>query len=108
MDGIVYLASVLIPWILKGVLYHYGFRWRHVVATIQTTIIVAAASMIVGGLMPVPLPHFLLVLLGAGLALYLCKKFTDGKLYPDLVMIVGGVELLSYILVNELIMPVFF
>lgn len=107
MKVIACLVSILVPWIVKTILYHYTFRWKHIKATVQSKIIIAAAPMLVGGLMPIPLPHFLILLLGAGASLYLCKKFTDGKLYPDLVLIVLGIEIISLVIVDKMILPIF-
>jgi hypothetical protein len=102
-----YLVSILIPWVFKTLLYHYAFRWRHIHATIQTKIIIAGAPMLVLGLNPIPVPAFLILLFVVGFALYLCRKFTDGKLYPDLVLIVGGIELVALFVIDRLILPVF-
>jgi hypothetical protein len=107
MHVLAYLVSILVPWIVKTILYHYAFRWKHIKATIQTKIIIAAAPMLVGGLMPIPLPHFLILLVGAGASLYLCKKFTDGKLYPDLLLIVLGIEVITFVVVDKMILPIF-
>lgn len=100
-----YLVSVIVPWIAKTVLYHYGFRWRHIHATIQTKILVAGAPLVIAGLIPFPVPPIFLFPVGIGVGLYLCRKFTDGKLYPDLLLIVGGVELVGLILIDRWIMP---
>jgi hypothetical protein len=107
MRVVIYLVSILVPWIVKTLLYHYAFRWKHIKATVQTKIIIAAAPMLVGGLMPIPLPHFLILIVGAGASLYLCKKFTDGKLYPDLVLIVLGIEVISFVVIDKMILPIF-
>jgi hypothetical protein len=102
-----YLVSILVPWVFKTLLYHYAFRWRHIHATIQTKIIIAGAPILVVGLSPIPVPSFLVFLFAAGFALYLCKKFTDGKLYPDLALIVGGIELVALVIIDRMILPVF-
>ena len=107
MNVLVYLVSILVPWILKTLLYHYAFRWRHIHATLQTKIIVAGAPMLVTGLTPIPLPGFLIFLFAVGIALYCCRKFTDGKLFPDLALIVVSIEIISMFVVDRLILPIF-
>jgi hypothetical protein len=107
MNVIIYLASILVPWILKILLYHYAFRWRHIHATLQTKIIVAGAPMLVTGLTPIPLPGFLIFLIAVGVSLYLSRKFTDGKLFPDLALIVVSIEIISMFVVDRLILPIF-
>lgn len=106
MEAVAYLLGVFVPWTAKTFLYHYGFRWRHIHATIQTKIIVAGAPMIIRAFVPFPLPEFLFFLIAVGAALYLCRKFTDGKLYPDLVLVVFGVEILAFIVIDSWIMPI--
>ena len=100
-----YLVSIFVPWIARTVLYHYGFRWRHIHATIQSKIIVAGAPLVIGGLIPFPTGPILLFLLGIATGLYLCRKFTDGKLYPDLVLVVAGVEIVSLLVIDRLMLP---
>lgn len=106
MSSIFYIVWVLIPWVLKTLLYHFGFRWRHIHATLQTKIIVAGAPLVVRGIVPFPLGTILVFFLAVGLGLYLCKKFTDGKLFPDLVIVVGSVEIVGLILIDQWIMPI--
>jgi len=106
MNVLVYLGSILIPWTLKTLLYHVGFRWRHIHATLQTKIIVAGAPMVVAGFTPIALPRFVMFILAVGIGLYLCRKFTDGKIYPDLALIVGGTELTGFLIIDRLILPI--
>ncbi len=94
-----YLVGFFAPWIAKTVLYHFAFRWRHIRATIQTKLIVAGAPLIVKGLLPFPLPGLIPFLLGVGLGIYLCKEYTDGKLYPDIIGIVIGIEFIAIVII---------
>jgi hypothetical protein len=100
-----YLVSIFVPWITKTVLYHFAFRWRHIHATIQTKLIVAGAPMLVRFFFPFPLPSLILFLAAVGVGIYLCKQYTDGKLFPDIVGIVGGIEMIASIVIDGLILP---
>ncbi len=97
MNLLSYLAGIFFPWILKTVLYHYVFRWRHIRATVQTKIIVAGAPILVRGIVPIPLPGILFFVVAVSVAVYLCKQYTDGKMFPDIVAVVTGIELCSSI-----------
>ncbi len=100
-----YLVSIFLPWIAKTVIYHFAFRWRSIHATFQTKLIVAGVPLIVGGLWPFPLPPFILFLVGVGAGIYLCSKYTDGEMYPDIVGIVGGTEIVGAEVISGWIVP---
>jgi hypothetical protein len=100
-----YLTSILVPWIIKTVLYHFAFRWRNIHATIQTKLIVAGAPMLVRGLWPFPMPPLIFFFVAVGAGIYLSKQYTDGKLYPDIVGIVVGIEIISSVVIDGLIIP---
>lgn len=106
MEAVAYLLGVFVPWTAKTVLYHYGFRWRDIHATLQTKIIVAGVPSVILGLIPFSKGPVLSFVVGIGIALYLCRQFTDGKLYPDLVLIVSAVEILASIVIDGWIMPI--
>lgn len=108
MNVVIYLASILIPWTSRTVLYHFAFRWRHIHATLQTKIIVAGAPMLVGALLPFLTSPILMFPLSIGVSLYLCKQFTDGRLFPDLVLVVVGIEIVNTILIDRLLMSILF
>lgn len=103
-----YLVMTLSPWILKTILYALAFRKRHIKATFLTVLIVAAAPMLVGALFmvlpvaPGPLASFVFTTIAAA---YLCKQYTDGKLYPDIIAIVLGIETLSTLITSLVIAP---
>lgn len=100
-----YLVSIFVPWIAKTVLYHFAFRWRNIHATVLTKLIVAGAPLLIAGFLPLPLPPFISFLVAIGVGVYICSEYTDGKLYPDIVGIVSGIEIIASIVINGLIMP---
>jgi hypothetical protein len=61
--------------------------------------------MLVRGFLPFPLPSLISFLVAVGVGIYLCKQYTDGKLFPDIVGIVGGIEIVASIVIDGLIMP---
>lgn len=103
-----YLVAVLAPWILKTILYAFAFRKRRIKATFLTVLIVAGAPMLVGALfMVLPVApgatvSFVFTVLAAA---YLCKQYTDGTLYPDIIAIVLGIETLSTLIISYVIVP---
>ena len=106
-----YIAFAVGPWLFKTALYSAAFRKRHIKATLLTVLIVAGAPTLIAGVVPIQflhLPHFLIFLLGVGVAVYLCKEYTNGTLFPDLIAIVIVVELLSSLLLEEIVLPVIF
>jgi hypothetical protein len=105
VNVIAYLVPILVPWVTKTILYHFAFRWRHIQATMQTKLIVAGAPMLVRGLWPFPLPPLIFFFVAAGAGIYLCKQYTDGKLFPDIVGIVVGIEIFSSVVIDGLIIP---
>jgi hypothetical protein len=106
-----YIAFAVGPWLFKTVLYSVAFRKRHIKATLLTVLIIAGAPTLIAGIVPIQflhLPHFLIFLLGVGVAVYLCKEYTNGTLFPDLIAIVIAVELLSLIFLEEIVLPILF
>lgn len=61
--------------------------------------------MLVGAFFPIPLPQALSFALTTLLATLLCTKFTDGKLYPDIILIVLGSEISSSLVTSLVIIP---
>ena len=105
-----YLVMALSPWILKTVLYTLAFRKRHIKATFLTVLIVAGASMLVGAVfmvLPVAPSAITSFVFTAIAAAYLCKQYTDGTLYPDIIAIVLGIETLSTLITSYFIVPLF-
>ncbi len=101
------LASTFIPWIARTILYHFGFRWRKIRASFLTILVVAGAPLVVRFFLPVPMSSFVFFVVSVGVGVYLCKQYTDGKLYPDIVGIVAGIEFISSILIDRFIIPLF-
>jgi hypothetical protein len=108
LNVLVYTASTVILWASKTVLYHYAFRWRHIRATIQTKLIVAAAPLLVRGVLPFSLTGVFSLVVGIGVGIYLCKQFTNGKLYPDIVLIVTGIEIVAVAIIARLLTIILF
>jgi hypothetical protein len=103
-----YLVLTLSPWILKSVLYAIAFRKRRIKATFLTVLIIAATPMLVGALLmmlPMSPGASLSFVLTVIAAVYLCKKYTDGTLYPDIIAIVLGIEALSTLIISYVIVP---
>ncbi len=105
MIAVRYLVAIVVPWALKTVLYHYAFRWRKIHASFQSKLIVAGTPILVSGFLPIPLTAILRYLIGVGVGTYICKQYTDGKLYPDIVGIVGGIELIGSVVIEGIIVP---
>ena len=98
-----YLAFAVGPWVLKIVLYGFAFRKRRIKASSLTVLIVAGASIIVGavtGMIPVLSGAGFAFIATVGTAIYFCRQYTDGKLYPDVIGIVLIVEIISSIIVG--------
>ncbi len=103
MNAIPYVVGILVPWIAKTGLYHYGFRWRKIHATIQTKIIVAGAPLLVRGLWPFALSGFVFFVISVGVGIYLCRQYTDGKLLPDTAGIVTGIEIINSLVIERIV-----
>ena len=108
MHVLAYTAATVILWASKTILYHYAFRWRKIRATIQTKLIVAAAPLVVRGVLPFAVTGLFSFLLGTGFGIYLCKQFTNGKLYPDIVFIVSGIEIIATVIIDRLLAFILF
>jgi hypothetical protein len=108
LNVLAYTASTVILWVSKTALYHYAFRWRNIRATIQTKLIVAAAPLLVRGVLPFALTGVFSLIVGIGVGIYLCKQFTNGKLYPDIVFIVTGIEIVSVVFIGRLLTIILF
>ncbi len=103
MNTIPYLLGILVPWIAKTGLYHYGFRWRNIHATIQTKILIAGAPLLVRAFWPFAMSGFVFFVVSVGVGVYLCRQYTDGKLFPDIVGIVTGIEIINSLIIDRII-----
>jgi hypothetical protein len=103
-----YLVTVLTPWILKTVLYSIAFRKRNIKATFLTILTVAGAPMLVGALfmvLPIHLGSFGSFVFTVGAAIYLCKQYTNGELYPDIIAVVSIIEILAALTMAYIVTP---
>ena len=94
---------MVIPLGLKTGMYYAVFRWRAIPATILSCIIIAGCGVLVS-LIPlffIPAPIVII-----GLATYLTSKYTTIRLFPDALVIVALVEIVSHGLIAYIVFPV--
>ncbi len=91
MSYSIFLVPVV--WLLKSVVYIVVFRVRTIHITYLSCLIIAGAPLLLG-LIPLPLPSVLAVVVGIGLAIYLTMQYTGVPLIPDGLLIPLGVEML--------------
>lgn len=97
-----YLVAMLVPLAVKTVLYVAVFRWRkHKVAPI--TCIILAGSPLLLAIIPFPLPAFVVGVAAVGIALYILSRYTKVPLMPEGVAIVCGVELVSWVVMTNVL-----
>ena len=97
-----YLVGALSPLIIKTLSYVLMFRLRSISATLMNCIIIAAAPIIVS---MIPLPQFLAFVAGIGAAIFLCAHYTEAELFPDAILIPVGVEILSFVVLRYVLIP---
>lgn len=94
-DGfVIVLIPLLVPLILKTVLFISVFRWRKQKVSPLTSFLLAGAPLILS-VIPLPLPGAITVVAGIGVALYILSQYTEVKLVPEGVITIIGVEGIS-------------
>ena len=102
-----YLPIILIPFLpltAKVLFYVAAFRIRKIEITLLTCMLVAGASFLLMA-MPIPLPMFVRFLFSFVLPCAVARHYTEAPLYPDLICIVGIVEVLSMFATDYIWMP---
>ncbi len=88
------LTPLIVPLLLKTVLFVVVFRWRKQKVSLLTSFLLAGAPLILS-VIPLPLPGAITVVAGIGVALYILSQYTEVKLVPEGVVTVIGVEIIS-------------
>jgi hypothetical protein len=88
------ILTPLLPLTAKVLFYVAAFRIRKIEITLLTCVLVAGASFLLMAV-PIPLPVFISFLLSLILPCAVARHYTEAPLYPDLIAIVGVVEILS-------------
>ncbi len=101
--SIVVLA--FLPLFLRTLLYLAACRLRSIRITLLNCIVVAGAPSLVG-FISLPIPDIVKRFAGYFLAMFLLTRYTEAELYPDIVLIPLGVEIVSGLLLDLLLIPV--
>jgi hypothetical protein len=91
---VIVLTPLIVPLLLKTVLFVVVFRWRKQKVSLLTSFLLAGAPLILS-VIPLPLPGAITVVAGIGVALYILSQYTEVKLVPEGVVTVIGVEIIS-------------
>ena len=100
-----YLPIILTPFLpltAKFIFYMVAFRIRKIEIGLLNCVMVAGASILA---MMVPLPMFFTFLLSFILPFAVARYYTEAPLFPDLIAIVGIVELVSIFATDYVWMP---
>ncbi|MGH2566727.1 MAG: hypothetical protein ACRDGA_00185, partial [Bacteroidota bacterium] len=90
---------------LKTGLYTLIFRQRKHRVSLLTCIILAGSPML-AGIIPLPLPSVVMMIVGFGIALYVLGKYTEVPLLPEGTATIVGVEVIARIVMYALL-PLF-
>lgn len=98
------LLLAFLPMLIRTVLYLLAFKFRSIHIKLLNCIIIAGAGYIVG-VIPIPLPSLIRMAMTIGLAMFLITRYTEAELFPDVILIPIGVELVSGITLDHILIP---
>jgi hypothetical protein len=103
----VLVAPLVLPLVLKTLLYVIVFRIRKHHVSLLTSIVLAGSPMIAGGLglKLIHLPEFIQWLISIGITVFILAKTTEVDPLPEGFSIIIGIELTSAALLRFIIFP---
>jgi hypothetical protein len=100
------VVLAFLPLTLRTALYLIASKLRSIHLTLLNAIILAGAGYLVG-FVPIPLPGFVRQPLVIGDAVFLFSRYTEAELYPDVIFLPLIIELSSFLLMSEVLQPMF-
>lgn len=99
------VVMAFIPLLLRTALYLVVCRMRSIHITLLSALIIGCAGALIS-FVPLPLPSFLRQPIVIAAAMFLFARYTEAEIFPDVLFIPLGVELLSGILVENVVVPI--
>jgi hypothetical protein len=99
-----YLLSIVIPLAFRTFAYYVVFRKLRIHASLLTCIILAGVAVLVGEL-SIILFFIPITLLIIGAGTYVCAHYTNIPWFPNALLIVASVEIVSHFVLRFIIFP---
>jgi hypothetical protein len=104
VDATAIAVLAFLPLVVRTLLYLAALKIRSIRITLLNCIIVAGAPYLVSFVI-LPIPSILKLVASIGLAMFLLTRYTEGELFPDIVVIPIAVELTSGLLLEMVLIP---